>query len=157
LEVNSTGKNFVELENGTEGIETPIFDPISYAESDVRWRMPDAGCRIPYARFELQGLITDVVFLELHYLSVSGMCLCNTTLVVKPFYQEWERRLTLSTSSISSPIPLPKTVFLTVGVRKCLCNHGLRVKLCRSSTEQINDDHQSLQSIINSAVRDSIS
>jgi hypothetical protein len=41
-------------------------------------------------------------------------------------------------------------------VRKCLCNQGLRVKLCRSSTEQINDNHQSLQSIINSAVRDSI-
>jgi hypothetical protein len=41
-------------------------------------------------------------------------------------------------------------------VRKCLCNQGLRVKLCRSSPEQINDNHQSLQSIINSAVRDSI-
>ena len=38
-------------------------------------------------------------------------------------------------------------------VRKCLCNQGLRAKLCRSSTK---NNYQSLQSTINSFARDSI-
>ena len=38
-------------------------------------------------------------------------CLCNIALVVKPFYQEGECRLT---SLISSPIPRLKPLYLTI-------------------------------------------